>query len=304
MASHPELRSLEQYDYAGMDEVGVRGSVENLFADPVVGALSYVFPSLPDYKASFRNIDGWVAQSVSFFDEHYFLLLLSVSLYLPIVFGLQNTMKDKKPFDLRMPLIGWNLILAAFSIAGALNVLPLIYISLSQGGWWGSVCTRWCFGSEEAAFYSFLFDLSKVFEFVDTLFIVLRKKPLIFLHYYHHVVTMLFCCYCNQTNHLYGCHGFLFAALNLFVHAIMYSYYALMAMRFRIPKPIASLITVVQIVQMVLGIAIILTHGTCEKFDSTCYIFGCVLYLSFFSLFAKFFAERYIFAKKEEKKKA
>ena len=46
----------------------------------------------------------------------------------------------------------------------------------------------------------FLFDLSKVFEFVDTIFIVLRKKPLIFLHYYHHVSTMLFCWYCNQTS--------------------------------------------------------------------------------------------------------
>lgn len=44
----------------------------------------------------------------------------------------------------------------------------------------------------------FLFNVSKVFEFVDTIFIVLRKKPLMFLHYYHHVVTMLFCVFTNQ----------------------------------------------------------------------------------------------------------
>jgi elongation of very long chain fatty acids protein 6 len=28
---------------------------------------------------------------------------------------------------------------------------------------------------------------------VDTLFIVLRKKPLIFLHWYHHITVLLFC---------------------------------------------------------------------------------------------------------------
>ena len=299
----PVLNNLERYDYAGMDQVGVTGTVNSPFPDPVVSLLSYVVPSLPAYKESFANVEGWAAQSVQFFDDHYFLLLLSVALYCPIVFGIQGGMKEKEPFGLRIPLICWNIFLALFSIAGAINVLPLIPLSIFQGGWWGAICTRWCFGSVEAEFYSFLFDLSKVFEFVDTLFIVLRKKPLIFLHYYHHVVTMLFCWYCNQTVHKYGCHGFFFAAVNLFVHAIMYSYYALMALRIRIPSPIARMITVVQIVQMVIGIAIVLTHATCPVVDETAFGLGCVLYLSFFALFAKFFISRYMAKPKKGGKK-
>ena len=38
-----------------------------------------------------------------------------------------------------------------------------------------------------------LFIYSKVPELVDTAFVVLRKKPLIFLHWYHHVTVLLYC---------------------------------------------------------------------------------------------------------------
>lgn len=38
-----------------------------------------------------------------------------------------------------------------------------------------------------------VYCLHKVPELVDTVFIVLRKRPLIFLHWYHHVTVLLFC---------------------------------------------------------------------------------------------------------------
>ena len=37
--------------------------------------------------------------------------------------------------------------------------------------------------------------LSKVPETIDTLFIVLRRQPLIFLHWYHHASVLVYCFY-------------------------------------------------------------------------------------------------------------
>lgn len=45
------------------------------------------------------------------------------------------------------------------------------------------------------AFYAYAFVLSKVPELGDTIFIVLRKQPLIFLHWYHHITVLLYSWY-------------------------------------------------------------------------------------------------------------
>lgn len=97
---------------------------------------------------------------------------------------------------------------------------------------------------------------------------MLRKRPLIFLHWYHHVTVLVY------TWHAYKDHtasGRWFMWMNytvplqypltyntyLFkVHAFMYSYYALRAARIRVPKFAAMLVTLLQILQMVLGIVI------------------------------------------------
>lgn len=47
-----------------------------------------------------------------------------------------------------------------------------------------------------------------------------------------------------------------FIWMNYGVHALMYSYYALSAIKFRPPKQVAMLVTILQISQMVMGVTI------------------------------------------------
>ena len=290
---------MEDNLFKAADNVGIYGRFPSPMPglDAMISALDSFVPGAEKYIQGFNNVEGWRSHSVKFFDDHFIFLAISLLAYPPVIFGLVQFMKNREPFDLRVPLILWNLFLALFSLLGAIYMIPLFPIALSEYGWWTSVCSRWCYGIGGNAFLVFLFDLSKVFEFVDTLFIVLRKKPLIFLHYYHHVATMAFCWYCNQTSQDYGCHGFYFSTMNFFVHFVMYTYYAVMAMRIRIPNFVSTFITTMQIVQMIIGVGVVYTLSTCYNVDNTTVYFGSVLYLSFFLLFAEFFYKRY-FTKK------
>ena len=87
-----------------------------------------------------------------------------------------------------------------------------------------TICTpqkhSWDFGP--VGLWVALFNFSKPFELLDTVFIVLRKKPLIFLHYFHHITVMIYCwnAYQKQT-----ATGIYFVAMNYSIHACMYFYY-------------------------------------------------------------------------------
>jgi hypothetical protein len=94
---------------------------------------------------------------------------------------------------------------------------------------------------------------SKIPELMDTVFIVLRKRPLIFLHWYHHVTVLLFCWSAYST--MAGS-GLYFVAMNFSVHALMYGYYCLQALKL-CPKWFPTVwITLAQILQMFIGFLI------------------------------------------------
>ena len=169
-----------------------------------------------------------------------------VALYLGIIFGLQRFMKNRTPLNLRPALVAWSAFLALFSIIGATRLIPERFYTIQTHGWTYSVCTME-YHSGPVGFWTFLFVLSKVFELGDTLFIVLRKHKLILLHWYHHVVVMICVFYATAVGQPFGRW---FATINYTVHAIMYSYYTLRALRIRVPKIVAMMITAIQIAQV------------------------------------------------------
>jgi elongation of very long chain fatty acids protein 4 len=70
-----------------------------------------------------------------------------------------------------------------------------------------------------------IFYVSKVFDFFDTIFIILSRKwnQLSFLHVYHHVTIFTF--YWLNINAGYDGDIYLTIVLNGFIHTIMYTYY-------------------------------------------------------------------------------
>merc|ERR1712127_662810 len=100
-------------------------------------------------------------------------------------------MKEAQPFDLGGAstkcranwIFWWETGLAIFSITGMYYVLPgALQPFLDGKGWVQAVCGRGDpLDQPSSGFWVFIFCLTKLFEFGDTLFVVLRKKNLILL---------------------------------------------------------------------------------------------------------------------------
>lgn len=151
-----------------------------------------------------------------------------------------------------------------------------------------------------SGFWTWLFVLSKLPELGDTIFIVLRKQPLIFLHWYHHITVLMYSWF-SYTEYTASARWFI--VMNYCVHSLMYSYYALRAMRFNPPRFIPMLITTLQLTQMVVGCAInVWAHSFIQTPGRSCNIsamnikLSIAMYFSYFVLFAQFFYGTYLSA--------
>jgi elongation of very long chain fatty acids protein 6 len=142
---------------------------------------------------------------------------------------------------------------------------------------------------------------------VDTFFIVARKKPLIFLHWYHHVTVLAFCWHSYATE---ASTGLFFVAMNYSVHAVMYGYYFLMAIEQK-PKWLKPVvITIAQISQMIVGTALcVMCFFLLQNAETACavrkenVIAGGLMYGSYLYLFAEFAVKRFIFGPSKKKAK-
>ncbi|EEB20089.1 conserved hypothetical protein [Pediculus humanus corporis] len=223
-----------------------------------------------------------------------------VGVYMILIFGGQHYMQSRPKYNLRGVLSLWNTLLAGFSIMGACRTAPELLHTLKNYGLYHS--------DKVSGFWSWMFVLSKLPELGDTIFIVLRKQPLIFLHWYHHITVLLYSWF-SYTEYTSSARWFI--VMNYCVHSVMYSYYALKSMGYRPYKSIQMIITTLQLIQMVVGCFINLwaynfinSVPSSSSMESSgpyfCHIsklnikLSVAMYFSYFVLFSRFFYKNYI----------
>jgi hypothetical protein len=163
---------------------------------------------MPDFGIFFEEYNytkaaNWVVEAHPFMIKtlgkfHLFKLIFFILVaYLITIFGIQIFMRDRKPFHLERALTIWNASLAAFSTMGTLMIAPALYRVTRD---YGIKCKFFALlfltsqsldtyttvtelETGNAGYWQFLWACSKIPEFIDTLFIVLRKKPLITMHW-------------------------------------------------------------------------------------------------------------------------
>jgi len=219
------------------------------------------------------------------------------ALYVILIFLGKWFMRTRERYELRTALVIWSGALAVFSIVGAMHSIPeMVHIIYNYG--FHATLVDDSYYQGVAGFWSVLFIWSKPWELGDTAFIVLRKQPLIFLHWYHHITVMLYCWlyYAEES-----APGRWFMTMNYSVHALMYTYYTLRAAKLRVPRAANILVTSLQIAQMVMGLFIFCYVYWCRHFgDKTLKISensvvaGFLMYLSYFILFSNFFYHTYV----------
>ncbi|EUD64737.1 hypothetical protein C922_04881 [Plasmodium inui San Antonio 1] len=230
-------------------------------------------------------------------------------------------MKNRKEFDLRRVVFLWNVLLSFFNLIVVVKLTPVLIYAISKYTFTGlliipPIYTN-AFGT--SGLWVCLFILSKFVELADTLFLILRKKRITLLHWFHHSSVLLY------TWHTYYAEvpaGFTFIIINAIVHTIMYTYYAMTTVR-RKPLCWNILVTLLQILQMLLGILLTLyclyitynykfnTYWHLRvirkmqhkfTFDYGHYVcrrnvaYAVVMYTSYLLLFGKYFYDRYVCA--------
>ena len=219
------------------------------------------------------------------------------ALYVVFIFGGKYYMQNRPRFEIRPALALWSAILAVFSIFGAIRTVPEIIYVLDKYGWEFSVCSPSYAYYNPTSFWTFMFAISKVYELGDTIFIVLRKQPLIFLHWYHHITTLIYVWY-SYPQHIAT--GRWFIGMNYTIHSFMYTYYAFKAMRYHVPKCVSMAITTLQIMQMIIGTAVNVSAWQVKdsgRYCSASYAnlkFSFLMYFSYMVLFCYFFYQVYI----------
>ncbi|KAF8517284.1 elongase of fatty acids ELO [Hysterangium stoloniferum] len=166
--------------------------------------------------------------------------------YVGFVLGLQELMRPYKAFQLNNLAKAHNVFLSAGSFVllalFAKEIAPILF----REGFFYAICNADALTTNMETYYMIAY-YSKFYELLDTVFLALKKKPLAFIHVFHHAATPLLGLVALNSRIIMGWFPF---GLNLAVHVVMYYYYYVSAGGYKIWWK--KYITTIQIGQFVL----------------------------------------------------
>ncbi|XP_057341390.1 elongation of very long chain fatty acids protein 4-like [Microplitis mediator] len=217
-------------------------------------------------------------------------------IYLMIVWSGPKLMRKRKPFKLTWILVPYNFAMAALNAYIAIQLFVASF-KLSYSYICQPIRNVWKAEELQIANAIWWYYFSKLLEFCDTIFFILRKKDnqLSFLHVYHH--STMFSLWWIGIKWVPSGSTFLPSMVNSFIHVLMYSYYGLAAFGPEVAKYLwwKKYLTILQLIQftsaLILGVNGI--RSGCE-FPLWMQYALIVYMISFIVLFGNFYAKAYI----------
>jgi len=235
------------------------------------------------------------------------VVLTIMAAYLTTIFTIQHLLHDKQPYVLLTWFRAHNIVLSLGSALLLALMLEEIVPIVSRHGIRYAICDKAAW-TPRLEFYYMINYYIKYVELIDTVFLALKKKPLAFLHVFHHAATALLC-----YGQLQGRTpvSWTVIVLNLGVHVVMYYYYYGTAggQRFWWKRHV----TTMQIAQFIIDLLIVYYasaqlflhryHARLPSFlpktadcagSEDAALFGCGLLSSYLVLFIQFFIKTYV----------
>ena len=188
-----------------------------------------------------------------FNNDPLYLLIIPYCLLQPIFrnWAKQSSFYEANKAACKKVMTAYNLIMSVFSLVCAAIMIHCL-MNLKTG-----VYSVGHFDDKDVGkIYNdvtYYFYISKYVEFLDTYFLILCGRPVIWLQYLHHIGAPLDM---GLVYHWKVEGAWIFVAFNGIIHTFMYYYYACCIMKWNFPLP-KQFITMLQLTQFVSGIGVL-----------------------------------------------